>query len=202
MLIVPCVQEIIEKTSKCCFDMCRLGGLSNPITQQPIRKRMTVLTTSHALHRFLGGKFCDKDHFHQHIAGSIRTQDGVYPMSQYTENYPQKFARQVVKVQEKVWEQPLYAVEEDNHPTKRRRLGSKKSPAEIAQMFPSIDWSTALPLADAIAPRVGLKVIEEGQLIDVIQALCPQHLIKHIVLCRGTDRYIGPSRLCAPAMHH
>ena len=123
-----------------------------------------------------------------------------FPMSQYTENYPQKFARQVVKVllQEKIWEQPLYAVEEDNHPTKRRRLGSKKSPSEIAQMFPSIDWSTALRLADAIAPRVGLKVIEEGQLIDVIQALCPQHLIKHIVLCRGTDRYIGPSKTMHP----
>ncbi len=64
MLIVPCVQEIVERTSKCCFDMCRLGSLSNPITQQPIRKRMTMLTTSQALHRFLGGKFCDKDHFH------------------------------------------------------------------------------------------------------------------------------------------
>ncbi len=120
-------------------------------------------------------------------------------MSQYTENYPQKFARQVVKImlQEKSWEQPLCAVDEDSHPAKRR-LGSKKSPSEIAQMFPSVNWSTALRLADPAAPRVGLKVIEEGQFIDVIQALCPKHWIKHIVLCRGTDRYIGPSKPMHP----
>ncbi len=200
MLLVPCVHEIIQHSSKCCFDMCRLGSLSNPITLQPIRKRLVVLTTSRALHQFLDGKLCDRDHFHQHIAGSIRTTEGIKPLSQYTENYPRKFARQVVKVllNEKVWEQPLYAVEEETHPTKRRRLGTKMSPSEIAQKFPSVNWSTALRLADSAAPRVGLKVIEEGQLIDVIQALCPLHCIKHIVLCRGTDRYIGPSKTMHP----
>ena len=181
--------------------MCRLGDLVYPLTKQPIRKRLIVLTTSQALHRFLHGKLCDKDHVHQHIAGSIRTTAGVQPMSQYTENYPKRFARQVVRVMllEKQWEHPIYATEEeDTHPTKRRRLGEKRSPAEIAQMFPSINWSTALRLADSAAPRVGLKVIEQGQLIDVIQALCPQHNIKHIVLCRGTDRYIGPSKTMFP----
>ena len=131
----------------------------------------------------------------------MRTKDGVQPMSQYTENYPKKFARQVVRVMllEKQWEHPIYVTEEEeSHPTKRRRLGAKRNPAEIAQMFPSVNWSTALRLADSAAPRVGLKVIEQGQLIDVIQALCPQHNIKHIVLCRGTDRYIGPSKTMFP----
>ena len=200
MLLVPSFQEIVQQTSRCCFDMCRMGSLANPLTQQPIRKRMIVLTTSRALHQFLNGKFCDKDHLHQHIAGSIRTTEGYKPLSQFTENYPRRFARQAVRVMlmEKKWEQPLYAVEEEDHPTKRRRLGSKKSPSEIAQMFPSVNWSTALRLADSMAPRVGLKVIETGQLIDVIQALCPRHCIQHVVLCRGTDRYIGPSKTMHP----
>ena len=200
MLLVPCIQEIVRQTSRCCFDMCRVGNLVNPETQQPIRKRLVVLTTSRALHQFLDGKFCDKDHMHHQIAGSIFTGKDRQPLSRYTENYPKKFARQVVRemLLEKRWERPLYAVEEEEHPTKRRRLGAKKSPSEIAQMFPSVNWSIALRLADSAAPRVGLKVIESGQIIDVIQALCPQHQIQHVVLCRGTDRYIGPSKAVHP----
>ena len=200
MLSVPCVQNIVQELSWCCFDMCRLGNLRDPRSQEPIRKRLIVCTSSAALHRFLHGKFCVEDHIHRHVAGSIMTKQGSMPTSRFTEKYPSKFARQVVKVllQEKPWEKHVFASQEDDHPTKRRRLGMKASPAEIAQMFPCINWQTALKLADSQAPRVGILVMETGELLNMVQKLCPDHDVRHLVLCRGTDRYVGPCKTMVP----
>ena len=122
--------------------------------------------------------------------------------SKFTEKYPQKFARQVVRtlLQEKSWEHPIYGVEEEKdpeHPTKRRRLGSKKSPAEIAQLFHSVNWQTALKMADETAPRVGILIVNTGDLIEVLKKLNPNYHVHHVVLCRGTDRYVGPSQTMA-----
>ena len=197
MLLTPCLQEIIDYTSRCCFDMCRMGDLRNPNNDQFIRKRLVVQTTSSALHRLLDGKTCRREHLHHHIAGSIRTSEGNIALSKFTEKYPQKFARQVVRtlLLEKKWDIPIYAGEDESeHPTKRRRLGSKKSPAEIAQLFPSINWQTVLKLADKITPRVGLSLVHSGDIIQMIEKLHPNHQIHHVVLCRGTDRYVGPSQ--------
>ena len=197
MLLMPCVQEIVDQTSRCCFDMCRMGELRNPNNDQFIRKRLVVQTTSNALRHLLDGKTCHRDHLHQHIAGSIRTPAGNIALSKFTENYPKKFARQVVRtlLLEKEWDIPVYVGEEEvDHPTKRRRLGSKKSPAEIAQLFTSVNWQTVLKVADTVTPRVGLLLVHSGDLMQMIEKLHPNHQIHHIVLCRGTDRYVGPSQ--------
>ena len=202
MLQVPCVQAIVRELSWCCFDMCRLGNLKDPRTSEPIRKRLIVCTSSAALHRFLHGKMCNQDHVHRHIAGTIMTKQGSIPTSKFTEKYPEKFARQVIRtlLLEKSWETPLFATEDESpeHPTKRRRLGVKASPAEIARMFPCVNWQTALKMADSQAPRVGILVMENGELLQFIQRLCPDHEIKHLVLCRGTDRYVGPCKTMIP----
>ena len=29
--------------------------------------------------------------------------------------------------------------------------------------------------------------------MEVISKLCPQHQVHHLLVCRGTDRYVGPS---------
>ena len=181
--------------------MCRLGNLRDPTTQEPIRKRLVVCTSSAALHRYLHGKFCVGDHTHRHVEGTIRTAQGNIPTSKFTERYPEKFAKQIVKVllNEKPWELPALALRNgEEHPTKRRRLGMKASPAEIARMFPCINWQTALKMADSQAPRVGIQVVESGDLVQFIQQLCPDHEIRHIVLCRGTDRYVGPCKTMIP----
>ena len=201
MLRVPCVQSIVNELSWCCFDMCRLGNLRDPTSQEPIRKRLVVCMSSAALHRFLHGKLCVGDHTHRHIEGNIMTMQGSIPTSRFTEKYPEKFAKQVVKVliNEKPWELPVFALhDEDDHPTKRRRLGNKASPAEIARMFPCINWQTALKMADSQAPRVGIQVLEVGDLVTIVQKLCPDHDVRHIVLCRGTDRYVGPCKSMVP----
>ena len=192
---VPCMQEVLSGLSWCRFDLCRLGGLKEPQSGIPIRKRLLVCTSSQALHRYLHGKFCQQQHQHKQIAGNTYWQDRRMPLSQFTEHYPRKFARQIARVVlgDRNKEDPTYVSEAD-HPTKKRRLGEKTSAATINRMFPNISWQTALRLADQTAPRVGVMVIEDGELVNMVQRLCPKHEVQHLVLCRGTDRYTGPSK--------
>ena len=195
MFKVPCMQEVLSSLSWCKFDLCRLGNLKEPQSGLPIRKRLLVCTSSRALHRFLHGKFCHQDHQHQSIAGSTVWDHQRMPLSKFTEHYPQKFARQIAKVilGHNKSEDPTY-VTETEHPTKKRRLGEKTSAATIERMFPDINWQTVLRLADQTAPRVGIMVVEDGDLLKAVQKLCPKHDVRHVVLCRGTDRYTGPSK--------
>ena len=146
----------------------------------------------------LHGKLCQGDHHHRPIAGQTRVQGKSMPLSQWTELYPQKFAKQVAKIMLHDQGQlcPSFAADADDHPTKKRRLGQKMSPQEIATRFSNssdINWQTAMQLADRSAPRVGTLVVQQGEIIDMIKTICPQHDIKHVVLCRGTDRYVGPN---------
>ena len=210
MLKLPQVSEITDETLLCRFDLCRMGKLVDPESSMPIRKRLNVVTSSEALANAIHGKLCNQDHQHRQIAGSIRHQGHRMSLSSFTENYPVKFARQVVKVllYQSPKDKPVLTVssnsnseepsQPDEHPTKKRRLGKKMSPIEIARRFASVNWQTVMQRADQEAPRVGPLVIDSGDLIQAISQLCPEHEIKHVVLCRGTDRYSGPTRSLPP----
>ena len=203
MLKLPCLDKLVQSLSQCRFDMCKVGNLKHPETHEPIRKRLLVCTSSWAMHQSLNGQVCQQQHQHHHIAGSVRYQGERIRLSTYTERYPPKFGKQIAKIilQDKPWDIPVYANEEE-HPTKRRRLGKKANQQEIESMFPSVNWQTALQIADRTAPRVGIQIVETGKLMEVISKLCPQHHVNHLVVCRGTDRYVGPScridKGCAP----
>ena len=86
----------------------------------------------------------------------------------------------------------------EDHPTKRRRLSDKLSPQKIALRDPKVQWSDIMKAADATAPRVGPVVLEKGDLIDAVKRLCPEHIVRRIVLCRGTDRMLGPNHPTIP----
>ena len=195
MLKLPFLDELVQCLSRCCFDMCRLGNLKHPETQEPIRKRLVVHTSSWNMHRSLNGKICKENHQHHHIEGSVAFKGKRIKLSTFTENYPPKFGRQIAKLilQDKSGDIPVYVNDEEEHPTKKRRLGKKANREEIESMFPSINWQTALQIADRTAPRVGIQIVEKGQMIEIISKLCPQHDIHHLVVCRGTDRHVGPS---------
>jgi len=68
------------------------------------------------------------------------------------------------------------------------------STAEIEAKFPSMTWENIMSLADRMARRVGTSVVDNGPLIDQVQSMCPNHTVKHVVLCRGTDRHVGPNK--------
>ena len=198
LMKTPGMSEIREHTLWNEFDMCRVGNLKTPDSQEHLRKRMAVCSTSVDLHMALHGKLCLGEHHHRPIAGQTKVQGKPMPLSQWTELYPQKFAKQVAKIMLHDQGQlcPSFAAETDDHPTKKRRLGQKMSPQEIEDRFSSssdINWQTAMQLADRSAPRVGTLVVQQGEIIDMIKTICPQHDIKHVVLCRGTDRYVGPN---------
>ena len=194
MLKTPGTQTLTDNTHRCCFDMCKMGDLRDPQSKAFIRKRMMVLTTSAELYRGLHGKLCSSHHEHKQIAGNTMVNGVSVPLSKFTEMYPRKFARQVVKyLQNDHSKSNLVLAAENEHPTKRRRLGTKLSPAAIEQCFPDVNWQTVMTQVDRIAPRVGTMVIDKGNLIELISKMCPAHEVKHIVLCRGMDRYVGPN---------
>ena len=194
-LKVPGAQEIPEQTLRCCFDLCNVGHLQDPQNGKLIRKRLVVQSTSEELYRNLNGKYCKGDHDHQNIAGSTTVNGTTMLRSKFTEWYPRKFAKQIARIllYQQLKSQDTFAGEVDEHPTKRRRLTEKMGPTEIQLRFPSIDWQTAMKLADQVAKRVGTLVIDSGPLIQQVRALCPDHKVHHVVLCRGIDRHMGPN---------
>ena len=207
MWLHHCLDEIISNTGRCSFDLCVVGHLKDPTNALPIRKRLTVQTTSAALQSNLHGKWCPGNHTHQVIAGQVVTPEGRMNRSTFTERYPVRFARQIVKIllNEKPWERYLYTTDviEDpanSHPTKKRRLGQKMSPADITTQFHRVDWQSVMKAVDRSAPRVGIQCHSQNDLCDLVQQLCPQHQVHHLVVCRGTDRYVGPNQVMQPGV--
>ena len=204
----PVLKDLMQETWTCHFDMCRVGQLTDPQTGLPIRKRLHVQTTSESLHRAIHGQMCQKDHQHRQIAGSAQYENKSIPLSTFTERYPTKFARHVTKaILHASHETPTFAVTRkqpiqnaDEHPSKHRRVTGKLSPAEITRRFEQVSWQTVMQVADSVAPRVGSQLHEDGQLLQNVQKLCPEHVVHHLILCRGTDRYQGPGRAMTPGL--
>ena len=71
------------------------GELRDPVSGLPIRKSLTILTTSQILVDHLHKLRCPGNHQHQVIEGSIRTKEGIMNRSTFTEHYPRKFARRI-----------------------------------------------------------------------------------------------------------
>ena len=97
---------------------------------------------------------------------------------------------------------------------KRRRLNGK-SPSSAYLVPPDADHSIAasnpesgqlpenrsdvaenlkalLHDAQTVAPRVGKLVLHNGPLFDAIQKACPEHVVRVVELCKGTDRQRKP----------
>ena len=201
MKSVAGMEEITDHTYCSRFDMCQVGNLRDPETGEAIRKRLEVHTTSENLHRNLHKRLCPGLHEHRHIAGQTMVQGHRMPLSKFTEQYPPKFARQVTKIMFHSHDTPVLGTEtadDEEHPTKKRRLSQKMNLEAIAQKFSSINWQTVMSLADQLAPRVGTLIIDNGPLIQQVQAMCNNQTVKHVVLCRGTDRHVGPNKSMFP----
>ena len=202
MLKLPALGPVIHVALPCKFDMCIVGGLVDPQSKIPIRKRMIVCTTSAEMRNALDQRKCPGEHPHFPVAGSTRVEDQIVPVSKFTEKYPRKFARQVCRIlghrnqyhcHEVLANEVIDAEEAESHPTKRRRLGEKSSPLQIALRSTTVTWENVMQAADLQAPRVGPLVIDHGDLLTALGTLCPDHVIHHVVLCRGTDRMVGPN---------
>ena len=126
--------------------MCVAGELRHPNSQELLRKRTQVWTTSAIMASRLERLQCPGSHQHASIAGSCKTPGQArQTVSSYTENYTRLFAQhlsRVIQCSLQVKEthehslseacHTVYAAEiEDTNPAKRRRL-NMKSPADAA----------------------------------------------------------------------
>lgn len=192
---VPGAQELTRYTHKCQFDMCNVGQLKDPQTGEFIRKRLVVETTSDSLHRDLHNRKCDGSHNHRQIAGTTMVDGKHQSLSSFTALYPSRFARAVAKILKHDKQKPEWICTTDDHPTKRRRLLGKWGADDIAERFQNISWQEVIKTAQNIAPRVGTMVVEQGPLMEQVQKMCPNHCVKHLVLCKGIDRKVGPNKV-------
>ena len=55
-----------------------------------------------------------------------------------------------------------------------------------------------MKVVDQETPRVGIRVITEGFLLQAVQRKCPQQKVHHLVLRRGMDRMVGPNLKLSP----
>ena len=74
-------------------DLCVAGDLKDPVNQLPIRKSLTILSTSETMINALTGLRCNGQHTHQSIEGQTKFQGQTMNRSTFTEHYPRKFAR-------------------------------------------------------------------------------------------------------------
>ena len=98
MFMTPLLREIYEYTYSAKFDMCNVGSLKDPENHQFIQKGLEVRTTSHVVYSQLHGRFCRHDHEHQVLEGSTVHQGVRKNRTEFSENYPRKFARSLAKM--------------------------------------------------------------------------------------------------------
>ena len=95
MLRLPYLTESFHYLLAVDFEMCKAGNLKDPENHLPLRKSMTVLTTSEKLVKKLQGYRCKGDHEHQKLEGQTIYQGQRMTRTSFSENYPRKFARLV-----------------------------------------------------------------------------------------------------------
>eukprot|EP00435_Cladocopium_sp_Y103_P072784 s61_g41.t1 len=98
MLKLPVLGPLLHVALPCKFDMCTVGSLVDPVSKVPIRKRMTVCTTSAEVRKALDHRMCLGEHPHFPIAGSTKVDEQTMPVSKFAEKYPRKFARQIRRI--------------------------------------------------------------------------------------------------------
>lgn len=216
----PLMKEVFERTQCAQFDMCAVGHLWDPQSQKFVKKGMEVLTTSSKVFRDLHGNTCPGNHEHQPIEGTIRIGDQTMSRSKWSENYPRKFARRVARLMcHDFCDGPAFTADcfvipgsrqskyprlsvpraKGNVPSaspaaslpepKRRRLLEKQNCSQSQDL-----WTKLAEDFQKLTPRVGKKVIDDKRVIQAVQDFFPDKVIRFAVVCRGTDRALGPVR--------
>ena len=221
MFRLPYLQEVLHYLMAVDVDLCVAGDLRDPINQLPIRKALTILSTSETVIQALTGLRCTGQHSHQPIEGQTRFQGQSMNRSTFTEHYPRKFARLLARVLGKITicpEQPYrhmdataFAAEHpDAPPPKRARPAarltlSRTKPVgvlpwgkrrrclgKITPVDSEEQWKAIFQKVDQLVPRVGKAEITDPQIMGLVQELISDKEVIHIRGCRGSSRTIAP----------
>ena len=74
---------------------------------------------------------------------------------------------------------------------KRRRIVEKGSDHSVNL---TEKWKVIVDKVDHLTPRVGKKVIRDNEIINCFQELLPDKEVQFAIVCRGTDRALGPGK--------
>ena len=221
MFRLPYLQEVLHYLMAIDVDLCVAGDLKDPVNQLPIRKTLTILTTSELIVKALTGLRCTGQHQHQQIEGQTRYQNQTMNRSTFTEHYPRKFARLLARTLGKIVigrEQPYrhvdataFATEHPEAPPPKRVRTSARLTLSRTRPVSALPWgkrrrclgkTTPVDCEDqwkdvfdrlgAILPRVGKAEITDTQIFNQIQELIPDKEVMHVRGCRGSSRTIAP----------
>ena len=228
MFKTPLLQQVMAHAWCAVFDMCEVGQLQDPVNHLLMKKGMQVITTSERMFRLLHGRQCSRNHDHQQIEGSTVYEGKTVSRTSFSENYPRKFARQVVKVIQQIfpkerpmaWDVLVEAPSNDDKPIDRlakrvraqARLKHRVPPAPVPvakrrklgtkQNDPSVietdQWKMVFNDVEKITKRVGKTEDQSDSIIQKLQELMPEKKIQCAISCRGTDRTIGPPTKIVP----
>ena len=98
MFMTPLLREIYDHTYSATFDMCRVALLKDPENQKLIKKGLEIRTTSYEVYKSFHGGYCRHDHEHQPLEGSTMHKGQRKLRTEFSEQYPRKFARALAKV--------------------------------------------------------------------------------------------------------
>ena len=59
-----------------------------------------------------------------------------------------------------------------------------------------MQWLDVMKAVDVTAPRVGVVVWDNGDILEAVRTLYPNHVVCYVVVCRDMDRMMGPN--CRP----
>ena len=157
------LEYVVVNAFRAVCDMCTAGNLRHPNSQELLRKRTQVWTTSKIMYHMLLQFQCPGSHPHDVIAGSCRPHGSKrMSLTKYTELYTAMFGRRLCKalqcsiqIQERTGspqndhaEIANPAVHDEPLP-KRRRLWGKFQPERLFEPIPTDGASNAMPSSHA-----------------------------------------------------
>ena len=84
--------------------------------------------------------------------------------------------------------QPSVSTPPDSPCLKRRKLENKQTPPTQKEV-----WSQIFRVVQECTPRVGKKIIKDASILQLISDIWPDKQLQFLVVCRGTDRALGPN---------
>ena len=224
MFKLPYLSEVYHYTKALEIDLCVAGHLKDPENGKPIKKGLTIMTTSERFVNCLQGLKCPGNHDHQVIEGSIVVNGQRINRSAFTERYPRRFARKIAGIlcsRQLVLSKPLLYTdhEEDldsilvnDENVKRRRIAAPPKPIHTIPVEDQTavkrlrlsekqspvnakdSWQEVFNQVSQLLPRVGRRPITDQKVMQQIQSLITGKDVKRVIACRGTNRAIVPPK--------
>ena len=206
MIKQPELVDVHMGTLPATFDMCQVGKLKLPRSNDYLRKRTQVFTTSRQVFEALHANLCQRTHDHVPIKGQFKHDGKWERVSAYAQAYTAQFARRMAAVvlrecrfSEKplILEEMILGLEDHEKPEmaqdsiqqcKRRRVHLKQPETSLYGKAPT--WKDIFRNVSPYTPRVGNGLFRESDTATkLIQQLVPDFRVKMVVSCRGTDRH-------------